>query len=73
MIEVEGLRKSYGDFLAVDGVSFTAQPGKIFGLLGPNGAPTRSTSRVTCCHSSRRHRFRGGWRRGPMPALRSSA
>ena len=38
MIEVEGLCKSYGDFLAVDGVSFTAQPGKIFGLLGPNGA-----------------------------------
>ena len=38
MIEVDGLRKSYGDLLAVDGVSFTAQPGKIFGLLGPNGA-----------------------------------
>jgi len=38
VIEVDGLRKSYGDFLAVDGVSFTAQPGKIFGLLGPNGA-----------------------------------
>ena len=43
MIEVEGLRKSYGDFVAVDGVSFTAQPGKIFGLLGPNGAG-KSTS-----------------------------
>ncbi len=38
VIEVEGLRKQYGDFVAVDGVSFTAQPGQIFGLLGPNGA-----------------------------------
>ena len=38
MIEVQGLRKQYGDFVAVDGVSFTAQPGQIFGLLGPNGA-----------------------------------
>jgi linearmycin/streptolysin S transport system ATP-binding protein len=38
VIEVDGLRKSYGDFLAVDGVSFTAEAGKIFGLLGPNGA-----------------------------------
>ena len=38
MIEVEGLRKSYGDFEAVKGVSFEAEAGKIFGLLGPNGA-----------------------------------
>lgn len=38
MIEVQGLRKQYGDFVAVDGVSFSAQPGQIFGLLGPNGA-----------------------------------
>ncbi len=43
MIEVDGLRKSYGDLLAVDGISFTAQPGVIFGLLGPNGAG-KSTS-----------------------------
>ena len=38
MIEVSGLRKQYGDFLAVDDVSFTAAPGEVFGLLGPNGA-----------------------------------
>ncbi len=43
MIEVDGLRKSYGDFLAVDDVSFTAKPGKIFGLLGPNGAGKSTT------------------------------
>ncbi|MBI3264837.1 MAG: ABC transporter ATP-binding protein [Acidobacteria bacterium] len=38
MIEVQDLRKQYGDLVAVDGVSFTAAPGRIFGLLGPNGA-----------------------------------
>ncbi|MBI1876052.1 MAG: ABC transporter ATP-binding protein [Acidobacteria bacterium] len=38
MIEVQDLRKQYGDLVAVDGVSFTAAPGCIFGLLGPNGA-----------------------------------
>ena len=38
MIEVEGLRKNYGDLIAVHDVSFTAQPAMIFGLLGPNGA-----------------------------------
>ncbi len=37
-IEVEGLRKAYGPVQAVNGVSFTVQPGEVFGLLGPNGA-----------------------------------
>ena len=43
MIEVEELRKTYGDLVAVDGVSFTAEPGTIFGLLGPNGAGKSTT------------------------------
>jgi ABC-2 type transport system ATP-binding protein len=43
MVEVEHLRKTYGDFTAVDGVSFTARPGEIFGLLGPNGAGKTTT------------------------------
>jgi linearmycin/streptolysin S transport system ATP-binding protein len=38
MIQVDNLRKQYGDLVAVDGVSFTADAGAIFGLLGPNGA-----------------------------------
>ena len=48
MIEVEQLRKAYGDLTAVDGVSFLAQPGEIFGLLGPNGAGKTTT---ICCIS----------------------
>jgi ABC-2 type transport system ATP-binding protein len=43
MIEVQGLRKTYGDLVAVDDVSFTAEPGGIFGLLGPNGAGKSTT------------------------------
>ena len=38
MIDVQNLRKQYGDLVAVEGVSFTAEQGHIFGLLGPNGA-----------------------------------
>jgi ABC-2 type transport system ATP-binding protein len=38
MIDVADLRKQYGELVAVDGVSFTAEPSTIFGLLGPNGA-----------------------------------
>jgi ABC-type multidrug transport system ATPase subunit len=37
-IEVEDLSKHYGEVRAVDGVSFTARPGEILGLLGHNGA-----------------------------------
>jgi ABC-2 type transport system ATP-binding protein len=43
MIDVQDLRKQYGDITAVAGVSFTAQPGAIFGLLGPNGAGKSTT------------------------------
>ncbi|HUI55381.1 MAG TPA: ATP-binding cassette domain-containing protein [Bryobacteraceae bacterium] len=46
MIEVEQLRKSFGDLTAVDGVSFAARPSEIFGLLGPNGAGKTTT--ISC-------------------------
>ena len=38
IIEVSGLRKSYGDITAVDGVDLTVEDGSFFGILGPNGA-----------------------------------
>jgi ABC-2 type transport system ATP-binding protein len=37
-IDVQALTKRFGDFTAVDGISFTVDEGEIFGLLGPNGA-----------------------------------
>jgi ABC-2 type transport system ATP-binding protein len=43
MITVENFRKTYGDFTAVDGISFAVPRGEIFGLLGPNGAGKTST------------------------------
>ena len=45
-IEVEGLRKSYGEREAVRGVSFTVAHGEVFGLLGPNGAGKTTTVEI---------------------------
>jgi ABC-2 type transport system ATP-binding protein len=63
MVQVEGLTKLYGEFMAVNELSFSIQPGEVVGLVGPNGAgktttlrclagiipPTRGTVRV-CGH-----------------------
>ena len=43
VIRVIDFRKIYGDFVAVDGISFEVHRGEIFGLLGPNGAGKTST------------------------------
>ena len=46
MINVEGLTRRYGNFAAVDDVSFICQPGRVTGFLGPNGAGKTTTMRV---------------------------
>jgi ABC-2 type transport system ATP-binding protein len=51
LIEVTGLRKSYGSRVAVDGVSFTVERGEIFGILGTNGAGKTTT--VECLQGLR--------------------
>ncbi len=43
VIEVKDFRKTYGTYVAVDGISFEVKEGEIFGLLGPNGAGKTST------------------------------
>ncbi|MFH1907300.1 MAG: ABC transporter ATP-binding protein [Chloroflexota bacterium] len=43
VIEVKDFRKTYGNYVAVDGISFDVKQGEIFGLLGPNGAGKTST------------------------------
>jgi ABC-2 type transport system ATP-binding protein len=45
-IEVDRLTKAYGDFKAVDAISFDVNEGEIFGLLGPNGAGKTTTIRI---------------------------
>lgn len=45
-VELQRVRKSYGNFVAVDDLSFSIAPGSIFGLLGPNGAGKTSTIRM---------------------------
>lgn len=46
MIEIQNLQKSFGEFRAVDGVSFSVKPGEVLGFLGPNGAGKSTTMRM---------------------------
>lgn len=46
MIEVEGLTKFYGDYKAIDSLSFSAVRGEVLGFLGPNGAGKTTTMRI---------------------------
>ena len=53
MIQVEHLTKYYGDFLAVDDLSFTIGEGHVYGFLGPNGAGKSTTMNImTGCLSA---------------------
>jgi ABC-2 type transport system ATP-binding protein len=45
-IEVTGLRKRFGPTQALDGMTFTVQPGQVTGFVGPNGAGKSTTMRV---------------------------
>src|SRR4051812_7162274 len=47
-IEVNELRKTFGDVEAVRGVSFSVEPGEVFGFLGPNGAGKTTTINMLC-------------------------
>jgi len=47
-VEVKDLVKRFGDFAAVDGISFTVERGEVFGFLGPNGAGKSTTIRMLC-------------------------
>jgi ABC-2 type transport system ATP-binding protein len=47
-LEVQGLTKKFGNFTAVDHVSFTVQPGEVLGYLGPNGSGKTTTIRMLC-------------------------
>jgi ABC-2 type transport system ATP-binding protein len=52
VIEVSGIRKTYGDIVAVSDISFTVGEGEIFGLIGPNGAGKTTT--MECVEGVRR-------------------
>jgi ABC-2 type transport system ATP-binding protein len=45
-VEVEGLTRRFGSFVAVDRLSFTIRPGEVFGFLGPNGSGKSTTIRM---------------------------
>jgi len=49
MIKIENLTKYYGDFKAVDNISFTVNDGEILGFLGPNGAGKTTTLKILTC------------------------
>ncbi|HEX8496449.1 MAG TPA: ATP-binding cassette domain-containing protein [Actinomycetales bacterium] len=51
LIEAAGLRKEFGDFVAVAGIDVRVQRGEAFGFLGPNGAGKSSTMRMIGCVS----------------------
>jgi ABC-2 type transport system ATP-binding protein len=47
-VHVDGLIRRFGDFTAVDDVSFDVEPGELFGFLGPNGAGKTTTISILC-------------------------
>ncbi len=62
MIEVRNLTKKYGNFFAVNGISFDIEKGKIYGFLGPNGAGKSTTMNIItgCIAATSGHVFVDG-------------
>jgi ABC-2 type transport system ATP-binding protein len=48
VVEINMLTKKFGDFTAVNGISFAVEKGEIFGFLGPNGAGKSTTIKMLC-------------------------
>ncbi|RJL34529.1 ABC transporter ATP-binding protein [Bailinhaonella thermotolerans] len=46
MLEIDSLRKRYGDVVALDGLSFSVEPGRMYGFVGRNGAGKTTTMRI---------------------------
>ena len=53
VIEVRGLRKAYGDVVAVGGIDLHVDRGEVFALLGPNGAGKTTTTEILEGYRSR--------------------
>src|SRR5205085_9480233 len=49
-IKVSNLSKYYGEYLAVDNISFEVKKGEILGFLGPNGAGKSTTMKMLSCY-----------------------
>ena len=49
MLEIRDLRKKYGNFQALDGLSMTIEKGELFGFVGPNGAGKTTTIKIITC------------------------
>ena len=57
MVKAPGLTKRYSNKLAVDQLTFTAEPGRITGFLGPNGAGKTTTMRLILGLDRRPHHY----------------
>ncbi len=48
-IQTSSLSRTFGEFIAVDGIDLSVDAGELFSLLGPNGAGKTTTIRMLCC------------------------